>query len=108
MCSSFLMRLSSIAAYMRLNQNKIKRKLPTELGTIAFLRALWICDNGIEGRIPSELGLMTDMGKMLKASFEGIDSHLDVANSLLHSSYQRTWNFMRIPLREAFQRKYTI
>jgi len=37
--------------------------MPTELGKLALLRELWLWENGIEGQIPSELGLMIDMGK---------------------------------------------
>jgi len=51
------------AAYMHLNQNGLTGAVPTEPGRLKLLRELWLWENSIGGQIPSELGLLKDMGK---------------------------------------------
>jgi hypothetical protein len=46
-----------------MNQNDFVGTVPSEMGRLTLLRELWLWENAFEGKIPTELGLMKDMGK---------------------------------------------
>lgn len=50
---------------MRMNQNDFVGGLPSEIGRLTLLRELWLWQNAFDGPIPTELGLMKDMGTRL-------------------------------------------
>jgi hypothetical protein len=42
--------------------NLFDTTLPTEIGRFGALRNLWMNNMGLKGTIPTEIGLMTDLG----------------------------------------------
>jgi hypothetical protein len=45
-----------------MSKNDFVGTVPTEMGRLTLLRELWLDESGFKGTIPSEFGLMKDMG----------------------------------------------
>jgi hypothetical protein len=43
--------------------NMFDTTLPTEVGRLGAIRNFWMSNMGLKGTIPTEIGLMTDLGK---------------------------------------------
>jgi hypothetical protein len=43
--------------------NNFDTTLPTEVGRLDAIRVFWMDNMGLKGTIPTEIGLMTDLGK---------------------------------------------
>jgi hypothetical protein len=69
---------------MYLYDNGLVGEKPTEMGQLALLKEFWISGNALEGRIPSQLGLIRDVGKNGgSASFRYRDKPIAAARLIL-------------------------
>ena len=51
------------SAFTRWFDNRFDTTLPTEVGQLHKLREFWMFNMGVKGTIPTEIGMMTDLGK---------------------------------------------
>ena len=53
------------AAILQLGYNTLSGRIPTELGSLTNLVNVWLNDNQLSGQIPSEFGNLTQLGKSM-------------------------------------------
>jgi hypothetical protein len=53
--------INVVATYW--GENNFDTTLPTEIGRLGTLQKFWMFNMGMKGTIPTEIGLMTDLGK---------------------------------------------
>jgi len=64
---------SDVITGLNLDQNELNGKVPTELGLLTLLQQLSLASNDLEGTLPSEIGMLTRLSELdlLKTNLQG-------------------------------------